>query len=58
MDDANLMRNASPVVPATSSKRKREEVADSESEDEEAASDQEFGWAGDDATLHAEEWHE
>ena len=34
-------------------KRKRGEIADSESEDEEAASDQDFGWAEDDDTLNA-----
>lgn len=49
-------RDVSPLLPATSLKRKREEIADSQSEDEEtAASDQEFGWAADDETLNAEE---
>jgi len=36
-------------------KRKRKEVEDSESDDGEAASDEEFGWAAEDAALHAEE---
>lgn len=51
-----MTRNASPLLPATSLKRKREEIADSQSEEEEtAASDQEFGWIADDETLNAEE---
>jgi len=56
LDQADMIRNASPVLPGTSLKRKRGEIADSQSEDEEAASsDREFGWAGDDETLNAEE---
>lgn len=44
------------MLPATSLKRKRGKISDSQSEDEEAAaSDQEFGWADDDETLNAEE---
>lgn len=43
----------SPVLPAASTKRKRGEIADSESEDGEAASDQDFGWAEDDDALNA-----
>lgn len=35
-------------------KRKRGEIADSESEEGEAASDQEFGWAVDDNALSIE----
>lgn len=35
-------------------KRKRGEIADSESDDE-VASDQEFGWAGADDALNADE---
>ena len=34
-------------------KRKRREIADSESEDEEVASDQDFGWAENDDALNA-----
>lgn len=41
------------VVPATSLKRKREEVVDSQSEDE-ADSDREFGWLGNFDTLTTE----
>ncbi len=56
LDQADMIRNASPVLLGTSLKRKRGEIADSQSEDEEAASsDREFGWAGDDETLNAEE---
>ncbi|CAF9927550.1 MAG: hypothetical protein ALECFALPRED_003740 [Alectoria fallacina] len=46
--------NGSPVLQAVSLKRKRGEVADSQSEDEEAESDREFGWAGDYDTLTTE----
>ena len=53
IDDAAIRRDSSPILPTLSSKRKRGEVEDSESEVEEAASDQEFGWANDDATFHA-----
>ena len=42
------------VLPVTSLKRKRGEIGDSQSEDEEAESDQEFGWAGDYDTLAKE----
>ena len=35
-------------------KRKRGEIANSESEDEESASDQEFDWAEGDDALNAE----
>lgn len=54
VDQTKIRLNASPVMPATSSKRKREEVADSQSENEEAESDQEFGWAGDDEMITTE----
>ena len=47
-----MIKMASPVLPTTSLKRKRGEIADSQSEDEEAGSDLEFGWDGDDATLN------
>lgn len=36
-----------PILPGPSLKRKREEVADSQSEDGELGSDEEFGWADD-----------
>ena len=39
--------NELSVLPATALKRKRGEVVDSQSEDEEAESDREFGSAGD-----------
>ncbi|MCJ1414968.1 hypothetical protein MMC32_001298 [Xylographa parallela] len=38
-----------PIVPGPRLKRKREEVADSQSEEEDVGSDEEFGWAGEDA---------
>ncbi|MCJ1384899.1 hypothetical protein MMC17_008017 [Xylographa soralifera] len=38
-----------PIVPGPRLKRKREEVADSQSEDEDIGSDEEFGWAGEDS---------
>lgn len=49
MTQAEIRLNASPLLPAVSTKRKRGEIADSDSDDEEQASDREFGWAGDDA---------
>ena len=52
-DQAEIRLNVSPILPATSIKRKRGEIADSESEDEEAASDHDFGWAEDDDALNA-----
>ena len=55
VDQVDITRNASPVVPATLLKRKHEEIADSQSEEEAAASDQEFGWAGDDPTFYTDE---
>lgn len=55
VDQADIRRNASPI-PATSLKRKRGDIVDSQSDDEDAAaSDQDFGWAGEDETLKAEE---
>ena len=48
--EASALLNTSPILPATSLKRKHQEIANSESEDEEAEaeadSDLEFGWAG------------
>ena len=55
VDHADIRRNASPLRQATSLKRKRDEIANSESEDEEAPSDEEFGWAGGDDAVDAEE---
>lgn len=51
MDQTEIRLDKSPLLLATSLKRKREEIADSQSEDEEANSDREFDWAGDDDTL-------
>ena len=53
-EQAELQLNVSPVLPATSLKRKRGEIADSESEDGDVASDQDYGWAEDDNALNAE----
>ena len=36
------------ILPGPTLKRKLEEIADSESEEEEIGSDEEFGWIGDD----------
>ena len=44
----------SPVLPATSLKRKREGITDSDLEDEDAESDREFGWAGNDDAIASE----
>lgn len=55
MDQAEIRLNGSPVFPAVSLKRKREEIADSDSENEELASDQEFGWAGQDDASNTDE---
>ena len=52
-DQVEIRLNVSPVLPAASIKRKRGEIADSETEDGEAASDQDFGWAEDDDALNA-----
>ncbi|KAF6240862.1 hypothetical protein HO173_000654 [Letharia columbiana] len=54
VDQTKIRLNGSPVLPATSLKRKRGEIANSQSEDEEAESDQEFGWAADDHILTTE----
>ena len=52
-EQAEIRLNISPVLPAISKKRKRGEIADSESEDEDGASDQDFGWAENDDALNA-----
>lgn len=54
MAKTEISLNASSALPAVSMKRKRGEIADSESDDEEAASDHEFGWAGDGDALNAD----
>lgn len=48
VDQTKIRLNGSPVLPATSLKRKRGEIANSQSEDEDPESDREFGWAADD----------
>lgn len=53
-DQAELRLNVSPVLPANSLKRRRGEVADSESEDGDVPSDQDYGWTEDDNELNAE----
>ena len=53
IDETEIRAHTSPNLPASSLKRRRA-IADSESEDGDAASDQEFGWDGDEATLEAE----
>lgn len=37
-----------PIIPASDRKRKRDEIADSQSEEEDRGSDEEFGWIGED----------
>ena len=51
LDYVEIRRNASPVLQASTLKRKRDEIADSQSDDGTAASDEEFGWAGEDEIL-------
>ena len=46
--------NVSPLKPGPPLKRKREEIADSDSENGEVGSDEEFGWAGDEDSLAIE----
>lgn len=41
----------SPVLPIHSHKRKRDEIGDSDSMDEEIGSDEEFGWGSEDDPL-------
>lgn len=47
--------NRSPTLPRQSRKRKRREIAESQSEEEEGRSDLEFGWAAEDEQLHSEQ---
>ncbi|MCJ1277836.1 hypothetical protein MMC21_005650 [Puttea exsequens] len=49
IDQAEVRLDLPPDLPPVSIKRKREEIANSESDEEGNASDQEFGWAGDEA---------
>ena len=52
MNQTDIKSNESPVLQSTSLKRKRGEIADSQSEDEQVESDREFDWAvEDDATV-------
>lgn len=44
MNYARPNPTCSPVLPVRSHKRKRDEIGDSESADEEIGSDEEFGW--------------
>ena len=47
-----------PVISAPPLKRKRDQIADSQSEDEDAGSEEEFGWADDDHPLITEDFTE
>ena len=53
MEQTEIRLNETSVQPVLSLKRKRE-IVDSQSEDEETESDREFGWAGEDDTLNKE----
>ena len=52
IDQTETRLNETSVQPALSLKRKRGEIVDSQSEDEETESDREFGWVGEDYTLN------
>ena len=52
IDQTETRLNETSVQPALSLKRKRGEIVDSQSEDEETESDREFGWVGEDDTLN------
>ena len=54
LDKSQLRCQITAETMATNPKRKRDEIADSESEDEDARSDREFGWGAEDETLQAE----
>ena len=54
IDQTEIRQNQTSVQPAPSLKRKRGEIDNSQSEDEETESDREFGWAGEDDTLNTE----
>ncbi|KAM0795108.1 P-loop containing nucleoside triphosphate hydrolase protein [Usnea florida] len=53
-NQTDIRISRSPVLPPTSLKRKREGIADSELEDEDAESDREFGWAGNNDAITSE----
>lgn len=46
--------HGSPPMMKARPKRKREDVGERESDDDTLGSDEEFGWAGDDDSLDAE----
>ena len=54
-DKLQLRYQITAETMATNPKRKRYEIADSESEDEDARSDREFGWGAEDETMQAEQ---
>ena len=54
LDKSEIAAQVSPPLPEVSLKRKRDEIADSESDDGDAGSDQEFGWGADDEALHTD----
>lgn len=54
IDQTEIRPNQTSIQPAPSLKRKRGEIVNSQSEDEETESDREFGWAGEDDTLNTE----
>ncbi|SLM33669.1 P-loop containing nucleoside triphosphate hydrolase [Lasallia pustulata] len=49
---------AASIISAPPLKRKRDQIADSQSEDEDAGSEEEFGWADDDHPLVPEDFTE
>lgn len=52
IDESEIPTNISPVLPIMSHKRKRGEIADSDSAEEgETGSDQEFGWDANEEAL-------
>ena len=55
LDKSQLRCQITAETMAMNPKRKRDEIADSESEDEDARSDREFGWGAEDETMQAEQ---
>ncbi|KAL9130020.1 MAG: hypothetical protein Q9217_001704 [Psora testacea] len=55
VDDSDFAAGTSAHLPKTSRKRKRDQIADSESDDGDAGSDQEFGWGTDDEALRIDD---
>lgn len=49
-----ISMKTTPILLDHSLKRKRAEIADSESDNGDVGSDEEFGWAGDNDSLTAE----